>query len=433
MAPTADVDNLDALCDSAGLVAHTSDDWTDVKHSDRKTRDRLLPDSLVAELIRKSDWEGCRRLGAHLAILSATGWLVWRIWMLDLVQVMQQMFGAPGEEAVIDPTASEAPLRARSAQRNLYILLVTAKFVTLLVSLLLHGFVLQCLSYSCQHETLHRTAFKTKQLNIVVGFLASLPCFEFSAHEKIMHKPHHTWTNDPKRDPELTSFFDFKDSTRKGFRKVPSTRFGYWEEFYALHRTVYSHVMRIVNCAIGNPVDYSGVKWSLPEAQKRLVRGELQSWALCHIAAYVVALGAGLAGWYSPAHAVLLWLLPAILGFVPINLCRNAEHADTSPDQNGLTNTRSCMSTWPVRFLMWNMCLHREHHLYSAVPFFNLPRLRQELESVAGSAAKAGDTRKAHSIMRSTCPDGFFATNVRMYTQWIDAQCEEKEVNIEEE
>ena len=35
-------------------------DWTDksIKESERKKRDRILPDGVVLELMRKSDWEG---------------------------------------------------------------------------------------------------------------------------------------------------------------------------------------------------------------------------------------------------------------------------------------------------------------------------------------------------------------------------------------
>ena len=31
-------------------------------------------------------------------------------------------------------------------------------------------------------------------------------------------------------------------------------------------------------------------------------------------------------------------------------------------------------------YLYWNMNYHAEHHMYAAVPFFNLPRLREALE-----------------------------------------------------
>ena len=48
-----------------------------------------------------------------------------------------------------------------------------------------------------------------------------------------------------------------------------------------------------------------------------------------------------------------------------------------SEDRNGLTNTRTTLTSWPVRFLMWNMPYHAEHHLYPAVPLHRLPDLHR--------------------------------------------------------
>lgn len=77
------------------------------------------------------------------------------------------------------------------------------------------------------------------------------------------------------------------------------------------------------------------------------------------------------------------WLLPAVIGFVPINFVRNAEHAacEISTSMNCLRNTRSVQSNYIVRQLMWNMNLHAEHHLYPMIPFFNLPKLSEHLRS----------------------------------------------------
>lgn len=424
--------DLDSFCDSSGFAGHSNDDWSDVKHSERTTRDRILENHVVIKLIKKSDWEGFKRLVCHLGILYLTGWTVWRVWMWE---------AAGSEGLTMTPSV---------------LFFLSLKCVLLLLVLFLHGFVLQCLSYCCQHETLHRTAFKTGAVNTAVSFLASLPCFEFSTHEKLMHKSHHTWTNDPDKDPELTSFFMKEDSKKIGFRKVPFTKTEYWEELFCLHRTLFSHWMRIFNCALGNPVDYSGVKWApLPEDARTKVKPELQMWALTHIAVYVLVGGVGLANWMecrqtsisttsmpfpvlpilTPTHYLLLWLLPATLGFIPINLIRNAEHADVSPDQNCLTNTRSCKSSSVIRFLTWNMILHREHHLYPMVPFYNLPQLREELEKVAEKLSQQESSEniaKAHSIMRSTKPDGFWQTNRKLYGEWIDKQARGEPVKLKE-
>ena len=36
--------------------------------------------------------------------------------------------------------------------------------------------------------------------------------------------------------------------------------------------------------------------------------------------------------------------------------------------------------SWSPAFYYWNMQYHLEHHMYPAVPFFNLPKLRRAIE-----------------------------------------------------
>jgi fatty acid desaturase len=68
------------------------------------------------------------------------------------------------------------------------------------------------------------------------------------------------------------------------------------------------------------------------------------------------------------------WLFPVILAQPLLRAILLAEHTGCSEDANGLTNTRTTLTSWPVRFLMWNMPYHAEHHLYPSIPFHALPR-----------------------------------------------------------
>ena len=49
-----------------------------------------------------------------------------------------------------------------------------------------------------------------------------------------------------------------------------------------------------------------------------------------------------------------------------------AEHTGCTQDRNGLTNTRTTLTSAAVRLLMWNMPFHAEHHLYPSIPFHRL-------------------------------------------------------------
>jgi fatty acid desaturase len=44
-------------------------------------------------------------------------------------------------------------------------------------------------------------------------------------------------------------------------------------------------------------------------------------------------------------------------------------------------NTRTTFTTALVRFLAWNMPYHVEHHVFPAVPFYQLPRLHQMMKA----------------------------------------------------
>ena len=134
---------LDALLDDKGLCSHTSDDWSDVKHSERKKRDRILDDDVILRLIEKKDAPGLKRLAAHLIILFLTG-----MW-IHVSRAYLNKAMAPFQEenpSVTTKTVTYLPLC----------------FLRMLIAVFAHGFVLQCLAYCVQHECMHGTAFKTR-------------------------------------------------------------------------------------------------------------------------------------------------------------------------------------------------------------------------------------------------------------------------------
>lgn len=217
-------DMLDEQCDSQGLTAHgDATDWSDVKHSLRKKRDRLLDDNIILSLCKKSDWEGFKRLLTNFAILVCTAKTVGILW--DFLEIKSSF--------------------------NL-----AAKYVLFPALYMFYGFQIQCFGYAAQHELMHRTAFRTRWINDMLLFLVSIPCFEFGKHEKAMHKQHHTYTNDIDRDPELTSFWSRDELKKKGFRKVASTRWDYFLEFIDLASVMKSHLMRIINSSRGIPGEF---------------------------------------------------------------------------------------------------------------------------------------------------------------------------------
>ena len=76
------------------------------------------------------------------------------------------------------------------------------------------------------------------------------------------------------------------------------------------------------------------------------------------------------------------------------------EHTLCPNSDDGFANTRTTVSNPIVRFLMWNLPYHAEHHLLPNIPFHHLPEahryLRPHLKYVARSY-----TRVHGEIIRS--------------------------------
>ena len=86
MEPSDELEStLDKMSDTKGLAnfSETSgEDWTDIKHSERKKRDRLLKDNVLIGLMQKSDYEGFKRLFENLTIMAITIYAIYSMHML---------------------------------------------------------------------------------------------------------------------------------------------------------------------------------------------------------------------------------------------------------------------------------------------------------------------------------------------------------------
>lgn len=157
---------LDQQADTDGLKAVTGEDWTDVKHSERKKRDRLLDDGVLIGLMKKSDYEGIKRLIANLSIMTAT---IYAIYKLGVFPLTSERFSLE-------------------------------KMILFLPLYFFYGFQFQAFAFAGQHEFLHRNAFKTKALNDWCLFYVGVFTFESGEHERVMHKQHHTYTVSCSKD-----------------------------------------------------------------------------------------------------------------------------------------------------------------------------------------------------------------------------------------
>ena len=89
------------------------------------------------------------------------------------------------------------------------------------------------------------------------------------------------------------------------------------------------------------------------------------------------------------------WILLFVVTFAPyiarwhVLLTHIPQHSGMKPSiPDWRLNTRTYTAGPISRFFYWNMNYHIEHHMYAAVPYYNLPKLRQAIEGDLPAAAK---------------------------------------------
>jgi fatty acid desaturase len=245
--------------------------------------------------------------------------------------------------------------------RHLAALLVTGSAVALArgslwlaPALLLHGLVLVFL-FAPLHETIHRTAFRSRRLNDAVAFVCGAALILPPEYFRAFHFAHHRHTQDPVRDPELRT----AKPASLGDYLWQISGLPYWGE----------RIATTVRHALGR-VDEPFVARHL---RPRMVRE-----ARCMLGLYaLLALGALLAGSAAP---LVFWLMPALLGQPFLRMYLLAEHTLCPLVPEMLRNSRTTRSTALVRRLAWNMPYHAEHHAHPALPFHALPAAHALLE-----------------------------------------------------
>ena len=347
---------LDKQADTNGLsqINEDNEDWTDVKHSERKKRDRLLDDGVLFKLMKKSDARGLQRLFLNLSIMATTAYAIRSLDVFPLI-----------------------------VEGNWETLLTHGdRLLKFLPLYFFYGFQFQCFAFAGQHEFLHRNAFKSKWINDLCLFYTGVFCFEFGKHERVMHKQHHTYTNNIDKDPELTSYYSREVLENGGFRNIPLGRWDYFRMYWDIPYTFKCRLGRVFFSAMGIPVDYSGTGWSLDDAYYSKSGGimqDLQRTAIIQVLHWLVIISVFSQTKAGQVGLLFWWVVPVLLGYPVVNFVRNLEHADceVSKDPNCLRNTRSVRSILPLRILLWDTNYHAEHHCYPMVPFFNLHKLNE--------------------------------------------------------
>jgi fatty acid desaturase len=234
------------------------------------------------------------------------------------------------------------------------VLLAAGQPLLLMPAMALHGAVLTFL-FAPLHETIHRTAFKSRALNDGVAFICGLVLLLPPDYFRAFHFAHHRFTQDPARDPELAG--GGRPASR-GALLLHLTGLPYWR----------FQVRILVRHALGR----ADAPFLTPASRPRIVR---EARAVIAIYAALAALSIAFA---SPL-ILLLWVGPSLLGQPWLRTFLAAEHILCPQVPEMQRNTRTTLTAWPVRYFGWNMSFHAEHHLAPALPFHALPAAHRAL------------------------------------------------------
>lgn len=225
-----------------------------------------------------------------------------------------------------------------------------------LPALVLYGFSLAS-CFAPLHECSHRTAFANNRLNDIVAWWVGVLSFYNSTFYRRFHKWHHRFTQISGLDPELE---DLPINTIRDYALTVSG-FHWWMGKFNGHFKV--AVGNLENCPY------------IPETARleviRSTRLQLMIYGVTGV--FAIALG-------HPFFPALAWLLPLAIGQPILRMILLAEHHGCSQDSNPKTNTRTTLTLFPLRFLLWNLPFHGEHHLYPSIPFHQLPHAHQHLK-----------------------------------------------------
>lgn len=225
-----------------------------------------------------------------------------------------------------------------------------------LPSICIYGFSLASM-FAAVHECVHRSAFASEKLNQIVGWIAGLLSGYNSTFYRRYHKWHHRYTKVHGKDPELEDL-------------IPST---IWQYLWIM-----SGIPWWIGKIQGHWQVATGNFENMPHVPES-AHPEVQRSTCLQLAVYGGAIALSLI--FQQPWFLLYWLLPLAVGQPVLRFILISEHTGCPDGDDPLANTRTTLTLWPIKLLMWNMPFHAEHHLYPSIPFHKLPAAHSELAS----------------------------------------------------
>jgi len=235
----------------------------------------------------------------------------------------------------------------------------------------LDGLVL-LMFFASMHEAGHGTAFATPWINRAVTWISAVLMLQSPTFFREFHFEHHRKTSDPHGDPEISG---------------ASGLLGMWPAnplFYLIlasgqHLMVGKAMFTLSTALLPGDAVFERLYPFVRPSLRRQVVTESRVVVLLLVSACWLGLT------YVDGFATLLLAWP--IAHFGLGLFVMPEHTGLDSDGTQLHRTRSTTSNALVRWAMWNMPYHAEHHAFPAVPFHAAPelslRIAPELENHA--------------------------------------------------
>ena len=223
-----------------------------------------------------------------------------------------------------------------------------------IIFILFQGLLLVSL-FAPLHECSHSTAFKSKFLNQAVMFFCGMVHLMPSIWFKEFHMEHHRHTQDPKMDPELGN-------------ERP--------------RSIGSYLFLISGIRIWIELVHNFFRLFAGIANQSYIRKRNIQKVILEVrflfGIYLLLLILS----FNSNNPFLLygWIIPMILGQPFLRLFLLAEHGFCDQTTDMTKNSRTTKTNFLIRFFVWNMNYHAEHHSRPAIPFHKLQTFHKEIE-----------------------------------------------------
>ena len=219
-----------------------------------------------------------------------------------------------------------------------------------ILCILVIGFMIHGLAIAL-HECAHGNMFRRPKLDYWIGFLLGIPALFSMTAYRVTHLLHHKYNRTPDDPDEFTNI--------SSNQRLLSLAFYSWT---VIGMPLYLFHIALTALMRGTTKERLTVLF-----EESMIIG----------IAILVVRNASQTGYMR--EVLLCWIIPLAVAAFMANFRAWSEHTMTRPG-NIITQSRTVISNKWISFVLLNQNYHLEHHLFPALPWYQLPKVHQLLQ-----------------------------------------------------